>query len=153
MGQSRRPKTAGDDRVPEDNPAGAPKGTVKSTLLIVEDEIFIRLGLADYLREHGYVVVEAATGEQAQRVFGAQLSIDLVISDINPGPGMNGFALARWIRERYPAVWILFVSAEFQLKPEAEALCDGPMILKPYSHSDLVQRATALLQRGRRTVF
>jgi hypothetical protein len=45
MGQGRRPETetAGDDRMPEDNPAGAPKGMVKSTVLIVEDEIFIRL--------------------------------------------------------------------------------------------------------------
>src|SRR5437016_9555126 len=56
------------------------------TILVVEDEVLIRLMISEYLREFGYRVVEARTGAEARRVLQSSQPVDLVFSDIRmPG--------------------------------------------------------------------
>jgi DNA-binding NtrC family response regulator len=77
---------------------------------VVEDEVLIRLPLAEYLRDCGYRVFEASNVAEAKAVLDADTPVDLVFSDVNmPGNG-NGFALAVWIRERHPDTKVLLTS-------------------------------------------
>jgi CheY-like chemotaxis protein len=145
---------------PERNPDGASSNNETrrtgnghpspSTILVVEDEILVRLAVCDYLRECGYRVLEAASGEDAQAVFRSGEPVEILFSDIDLGRGMNGFALATWVRQTYPGVRILLTSGVTRMAQEASQLCDGPFIDKPYSHhtlADHIKRLLGLLGR------
>ena len=52
-------------------------------VLIVEDEFLVRCGVADELREAGYIVVETPSGEEAIALCKSDMTIDMVFTDIN----------------------------------------------------------------------
>ena len=53
-------------------------GARAAVVLVVEDEFLIRCNIADHLRQAGYTVVEAASGEEAVAICKADMSIDIV---------------------------------------------------------------------------
>jgi CheY-like chemotaxis protein len=53
------------------------------TVLVAEDEVLLRLGIADFLRESGFVVVEASSAGEARAVLSADIVVDAVFSDIS----------------------------------------------------------------------
>jgi DNA-binding response OmpR family regulator len=77
------------------------------TILVVEDEVLIRMPLADYLRECGYQVFEAAGVTEAKAVLDAGTPVDLVFTDVNQE---NGFMLASWVRQHHPRTQVLVTS-------------------------------------------
>src|SRR5262245_44894279 len=82
--------------------------TIAETVLVVEDDILIRLVIAQYLRECGYKVIEAANGEEAVIVLmQAELKIDVVFSTVQMPGAMDGFALARWTRQNRKGVDVI----------------------------------------------
>jgi len=80
------------------------------TVLVVDDEILIRLVIADYLRECGYRVFEAGGPEDAVSILQSDLKIDIVFTDLELPGQSSGLELARWIRRRYPAVKVILTS-------------------------------------------
>ncbi len=67
-----------------------------ATLLLVEDEVLIRLTVADYLRDCGYHVIEASNAQEALSVLTSDIDIDIVFSDVQMPGTIDGFGLARW---------------------------------------------------------
>lgn len=67
------------------------------TLLLVEDEAIIALNQREQLERHGFAVVVASSGAAAVDTLRRDPSIDLVLMDIDLGPGMDGTAAAREI--------------------------------------------------------
>ncbi|HYX03987.1 MAG TPA: response regulator [Reyranella sp.] len=122
-----------------------------STILVIEDEILIRLAVCDYLRHCGYRVIEGSSGEEAQRVLLAGEPVEVLFSDVDLGQGMSGLELAAWVRQHYPAVRILLTSGVAQLAEGAAHLCDGPFLRKPYAYSGLVDHIKRLLDLLGRT--
>lgn len=80
------------------------------TALIAEDEVILRMNLSDCLRAAGFHVLEAANGEEARKIMTAVEHVDLVISDIHMQTQGEGFELARWLGEHYPAVPVILTS-------------------------------------------
>lgn len=117
-----------------------------AVILVVEDEVLPRLAIAESLRDGGYHVVEAGDGEEAEAVLRAGTMVDLVFSDVQlPGAG-DGFELARWIREQWPAIPVVLTSGIPGVAQKARlAGHDGPVLPKPYSHQEVVQRIQELL--------
>ena len=72
----------------------------QSAILIVEDEPGIRQALSDGLGDNGYVVVTAATAEDALSKI-AVIAVDLALVDLKL-PGMSGVDLLRELRQRSP---------------------------------------------------
>jgi DNA-binding response OmpR family regulator len=121
------------------------------TILVVEDEVLIRLPLAEYLRDCGYRVFEASNVAEAKAVLDADTPVDLVFSDVNMPGNENGFALAVWIRERHPNTKVILTSGIANAAEKAEGLCeDGPLLAKPYSHDVVLQRIQSLLREAKR---
>jgi CheY-like chemotaxis protein len=139
----------------QDNAAGSSEGDktrrsgnghpAPSTILVVEDEVLIRLSVCDFLRECGYRVLEAGTGEEAQAIFGSGEPIEVLFSDIDLGSGINGFMLATWVRANYPTVRIVLASGITRMAQETGHLCDGPLLQKPYSYAALADHIKRLL--------
>lgn len=72
------------------------------TILIVEDEVLVRMTIADYLRECGFQVAEAGSADEALSILNSEMPVDLVFSDVQMPGTMNGFGLAHWIRQHRP---------------------------------------------------
>ncbi len=128
--------------------SGEPAAAPEPTVLVVEDEVLIRMAISDYLRECGYRVVEAGSGEEAIQVLQAGVTVDVVFSDIHMPGGVDGFGLAQWMRRERPGVKVILTSGVARSAKEAGHLCeDSPLIAKPYDHGNLELRIRQLLGR------
>ncbi|WP_114226911.1 MULTISPECIES: PAS domain S-box protein [Sphingomonas] len=76
--------------------------------LVIDDEELVRCSTAEMLAELGYDTIQAASAEDALRIFGER-NIDLLVTD-HLMPGMTGVELARQVSERRPNTKILIVS-------------------------------------------
>ena len=82
----------------------------ENSILVVDDELEIRELILDYLRECGNCTVhEADCGKQALEIL-KKTHVDLVLSDINM-PGMKGFDFLKRVKERYPSVKRVLITA------------------------------------------
>jgi CheY-like chemotaxis protein len=109
-------------------------------VLVVEDEVILRMAVSAHLREAGFVVVEAVDAEEAVELVRANRAIQLVFSDIMMPGAMDGDQLAVWISERYPEIRILLASGVAQRGEQ-------PFIAKPYSFLDLQRRIEVMLPK------
>jgi DNA-binding response OmpR family regulator len=118
------------------------------TILIVEDEVLIRLDIADYLRECGYRVIEAGNASEAMAILESGQRIDLLFSDVQLPGSTDGFALSRWVRTHQPEIKVILTSGVARSAQVAGELCeDGPLEKKPYDPRQLLERIRATLSR------
>ncbi len=118
-------------------------------ILVCEDEEAIRDFVVINLRRAGYDVVDVACGEDAVEVFNKQEGgFDVALLDIMM-PGMDGFALCRWIREQSSEIGIIMLSAKSQEMDKVNCLMIGAddYVTKPFSPSELVARVDAIYRR------
>jgi CheY-like chemotaxis protein len=103
-------------------------------ILIVEDEVLIRLVLSDFLQECGFRVYEAGNAAEAIAILESeQATIDLVFTDVRMPGELDGFGLARWIRTNRPALPVLLTSGDQRKSEVAQDLCaNDPFFAKPY---------------------
>ena len=124
-------------------------------VLIVEADILVRHSLAEYLRECGYRVVQAANTDEARTLLARRrrrLVIHVVLADVSVPGGENAFALATWIRANHPEVQVILAGTVDACTERAGELCeDGPTLSKPYDHQLLLDRIRRLLAARDRT--
>ena len=98
-----------------------------NTVLVVEDEVLVRLAVADYLRGSGFQVLEAANGAEAVAILSADIAVDVVCSHLQMPGDLNGFALARWVRCNRPSVPTLLTSGHMATATRAPNREDDPL--------------------------
>jgi DNA-binding NtrC family response regulator len=107
---------------------------VASRVLLVEDEFLIRSVMADELRDQGYEVIEAETGDEAAQLLERE-SFDLLLTDVRMPGRLDGIDLAHRARRVRPTLPVLVVSgyAE-QISARLESL-KRPMafVAKPFA--------------------
>ncbi len=119
------------------------------TVLVVDDEVLVRMVIADYLRDCGYRVFEAGSGDEALSILAAaDVDIDVLFSDVQMPGQLDGFGLAQWVRRERPHMRVVLTSGVARLCDAAEGLCeDGPLMEKPYNAIDVERRLRALVAR------
>lgn len=123
-------------------PATVPDGAAVGTILLVDDEDLVRLSTADMLSETGFVVIEAASAEEALLVLRSGANISAVVTD-HLMPGMTGVDLARIVKETWPHTPVLIVSGY----AESEGIApDLPRLSKPFRKSDLTGSLVSLIE-------
>jgi DNA-binding NtrC family response regulator len=115
-----------------------------STILVVEDEALIRLDLASYLIQRGFNVVEAGSAAEAIEILERDRTIRVVFTDVRMPGDMDGIALAKCVRERWPPTIIVVCSGNCE---EAVDLADIHIIEKPYLPDQLVMVLDAVEQQ------
>ena len=81
-----------------------------AVVLVVEDELPIRMVIADVLSDLGYTVLEASDGRSGLKILEAGTLIDLLITDVGLPGGTNGRQLADAARQRRPDLKVLFIT-------------------------------------------
>ena len=114
---------------------------------VVDEEVMVRFAIADYLRDCGYRVIEAASGKEAMLVMGTpDVPVDIVLCDAALKGEMNGFALAQTLRTHRPGIPILLAGSPAKAADAAAELCDnGPQLSRPYEPQLVVDRIKRLL--------
>ncbi len=113
------------------------------TILFVEDDALVRMDMAEFLRECGYRVHEAADADEAIAELQSKFAVDLVFTDINLGEGMNGLELAGWTLNNRPGVKVLVTTGASRVDLPPEIV--EPLLAKPYTGRDLLDRVKRAL--------
>lgn len=120
---------------------------MKETIMIVEDEIRMRILLRDYLKKEGYNVIEATNGKEAVEHF-VNIPVDLIILDIMM-PLLDGFQVCEKIREvSLVPIILLTARSEEDDKLLGYELGADDYITKPFSPKVLMAKIKAILKRS-----
>ena len=112
--------------------ADVPPSPVK--VLLAEDEVLVRLMVADVLRAEGLQVFEASSGQEGISILNA-MPVDVVITDLRMSRVADGLELARYARAQCPRVSLVLASA--QAPPITEDLTFDAFFIKPYPPEDI----------------
>jgi CheY-like chemotaxis protein len=109
----------------------------RAVILIVEDELLIRMNAVEMIEE-AYEVVEAASADEAIAILEGSLDITVVFTDIQMPGSMDGLKLAAAVRDRWPPIMIVATSGRVKLG--AGDLPEGGRFLpKPYSPAEIMK--------------
>jgi len=112
-----------------------------ANVLVVEDEMVLRMRAVDIVEDAGFTAVEAVNADEAISILEARSDISLLFTDIQMPGSMDGLKLAHAVHDRWPAIKIILVSG--QVNPsEAERPTDSRFFGKPLG----VEEMTAQLQ-------
>ena len=108
-------------------------------VLIVEDEILIRLILAESLADEGLQVTDAANGAAAAALIDQADGFQLLLTDMQMPGLLDGAAVARHARQRHPGIAVIYMTGRPEVLSGIGAL--GPrdaFLRKPFAPSDLM---------------
>ena len=115
------------------------------TILFVEDEALVRMDMAEFLRECGFRVQEAADANEALEILQAEFAVDLLFTDINLPNSMNGLELAEWTFNNLPGVKVLVTTGVAPTTGIPQTI--RPLLAKPYTGPELLDRINQALIR------
>jgi CheY-like chemotaxis protein len=84
-------------------------------VLVVEDELMLRMRAVDMVEGAGYTSVEAVDADEAFAILESRSDIALLITDIQMPGSMDGLQLAHVVHERWPPIKIILVSGQLKL--------------------------------------
>lgn len=105
-------------------------------VLVIEDEVFIRLDVSDALRKAGFEVVEVNTADDALVFLEAGEHVDVVFTDIRLPGKLDGLGLAESARQICPVVPVVITSGDLEKSSAASQL--GKFVPKPYAPNDII---------------
>jgi two-component system, response regulator PdtaR len=112
-------------------------------VLVVEDELLVRMNALSLLEEAGFGVLEAGSADEAIAVLERRKDIRIVFTDINMPGSMDGLRLAHAIRDRWPPIEIVLTSGRMCVGDE-DMPERGVFLGKPYEAGELVQMVRSL---------
>lgn len=118
-------------------------------LLIVEDEMFIRMVAVDALEERGFTIVEAGDAREALEILERSPEIALIFTDINMPGDTDGLDLAAEVAKRWPHIEIIVTSGGVHLAA-ADVPDSGRFLAKPYATDRLVELVQEQLSRRKK---
>lgn len=123
---------------------------MQEKVLLLEDDESIRRMLAINFEKSGFIVYEAATGEEALSVAASHRDIGLSVLDIML-PGINGVEVCKKLRADFPFMGIIMLTARTREQDKINALESGAddYVTKPFSVAELMARVNSLLRRIR----
>jgi DNA-binding NtrC family response regulator len=119
-----------------------------ATILIVENEVLVRLELAHHLGQAGLVVLEANDADEAIAILDAHTEIELMITDIMMPGSIDGIRLAHHVRDRWPPLKIIVASGRLQTSL-SELPADSLFIAKPFQHEAMDRAVADMLSNNR----
>jgi two-component sensor histidine kinase/CheY-like chemotaxis protein len=125
----------------ETGSTGVPK------VLVVEDEMVLRMRAVDIVEDAGFTPVEAVNADEAIAILESRSDIDLLFTDIQIPGSMDGLKLAHAVHDRWPGIRIILVSG--QVKPtDAERPVDSRFFGKPLGVGQMIEELQAMVGHG-----
>ena len=124
------------------DPVGKP-GDAPMRVLLVEDHVDSRHVLAALLRREGYLVYEAAAGDEAMSLLHSTLRVDAVVTDVIMPGSLDGMELAEYITIAWPHLALVVISgSDYARRAENRSLV---FLRKPYRPESLLESLSQVL--------
>ena len=88
---------------------------VPTVVLVVEDEMLLRMRAVDMVEDAGFTPLEAVDADEAVAILESRSDIALLFTDIQMPGSMDGLKLAHAVHERWPPIKIILVSGQLKL--------------------------------------
>src|SRR3954469_20149086 len=120
---------------------------IKPTVLIVEDEMLLRMRAVDIVEDAGFTPLEAVNADDALALLESRSDIELLFTDIQMPGTMNGLKLAHAVHERWPLIKIILVSG--QVTPnEEDRPANSRFFGKPVEVQQMIAQLQGMIGRG-----
>lgn len=116
----------------------------KIVILVVEDELLVRMDISDQLIDCGFDVLEAENAAQAMEILALHAEIQVMFTDVDMPGGMDGLKLATAVRHRWPPIKIIVTSGHRSVQL-ADLPLDSRFFGKPYRASAIADAAKEML--------
>jgi CheY-like chemotaxis protein len=110
---------------------------VPAVVLIVEDEMLLRMRAVDMVEDAGYTSVEAINADEAVAILESRSDIALLFTDIQMPGSMDGLRLAHAVHARWPPIRIILVSGQLKLA-DIHIPADSRFFGKPLQAKELI---------------
>ena len=117
------------------------------TVLVAEDDVIVRIVIADDLRFAGFEVIEAGSGTEALAHLSTDRHVDLILSDVQMPGRLNGIDLAVIVMDRFPQTRIILCSGSAD-GHELAGISGIPFVDKPYRTETILALVAMLLKDG-----
>lgn len=117
----------------------------QTEVLVVEDEVLIRMNTCDELLDLGFQVHEARDAQEALVQLGLHPGIRVLFTDIDMPGGSDGLQLARMVRDRWPSIGIIITSGRLR-HGNADLPAVARFIPKPYDPARVAVAAEELMR-------
>src|SRR6202790_5179429 len=121
---------------------------VPAVVLVVEDEMLLRMRAIDMVEDAGYTSVEAVDADEAVAILESRSDIALLFTDIQMPGSMDGLKLAHAVRERWPPIKIILVSGQLRLA-NADIPADSRFFGKPLEAEEMIAEMRNLIGQAR----
>jgi DNA-binding NtrC family response regulator len=108
------------------------------TILVVEDEPFIRMSTVATLEDAGFWVLEAQNSAQALDILSRHPEVSIMVTDVCMPGRMDGLALVAQVRIDHPAIRTIVVSGTTSAEDAGNAGALG-FVVKPYLAQTMIQ--------------
>src|ERR1700731_4687329 len=116
-------------------------------VLIVEDEMILRMRAVDIVEDAGFFPVEAVNADEAIAILESRSDISLLFTDIQMPGRIDGLMLAHAVHDRWPSIKIILVSG--QVKPsDAERPADSRFFGKPVEVKRMIAELQEMVGEG-----
>jgi two-component sensor histidine kinase/CheY-like chemotaxis protein len=123
-----------------------------TNVLVVEDEMVLRLRAVDIVEDAGFTAVEAVSADEALAILETRSDISLLFSDVQMPGSMDGLMLARAVHERWPAIKIILVSGQVKVS-DADKPADSRFFGKPLVVKDMITELQQMVGDGALKIF
>jgi CheY-like chemotaxis protein len=122
------------------------KASTRPVVLIVEDEILLRMHASEVIEDGGFDVIEAKNADDAISILERRNDIVLIFTDIDMPGSMDGLKLAHFVKGRWPPIKIIATSGHARIT--ANDLPEGGHFMpKPYNAAQIADAIHQLIQR------
>ena len=116
-------------------------------VLVVEDEMVLRMRAVDIVEDAGFIPVEAVSADEALQILETRDDIDLLFTDIQMPGSMDGLKLARETHSRWPHIKIILVSGQIAVT-DADKPHNSKFFPKPLEILKMVLELQEMVGKG-----
>ena len=117
------------------------------TVLIVEDEMMLRMRAVDIVEDAGFTPIEAVNADDALAILESRSDIELLFTDIQMPGSIDGLKLAYAVHERWPKIKIILVSGQLTLT-DADKPADSRFFGKPLDVKNMIAEMQDMMGKG-----
>ena len=117
---------------------------VPAVVLVVEDEMLLRMRAVDMVEDAGFTSVEAVNADQAVAILESRSDIALLFTDIQMPGSMDGLRLAHSVYERWPPIKIIMVSGQLKLA-NTDIPTDSRFFEKPFEAGEMIAEMQSMI--------
>ena len=116
-------------------------------VLVVEDEMMLRMRAVDMVEDAGFTPVEAVNADDALAILESRSDIELLFTDIQMPGSMDGLKLAYAVHERWPSIKIILVSGQLKLTDDDKP-ADSRFFGKPLDVKQMIAEMQDMIGNG-----